>query len=353
MSIPVIPASAAGTVSYPGTTQGFHQTNPAGALMKISFVLLIKIRSHHDHNELDRLKNIQLRSYRKFLDLSLLQDFFIVASACDIEIIRDDLSTSYPEFPFVFVDEAQLCPSIQGGSGWTKQMILKIAVASLVNTDYYLTLDTDVFLTKPLSEADLLEQGKLVYQKERAQTHVKWWQASAQVLNYDAQLLLTRRFAMGVTPEYLVTEVSRKLQRDVESLHGTDDFAAWLMASRMSKKSLGNKLIRAVCQAAPVLCALFPKARLDQIRTCDWTEYTLYWTYLHKIGQLEAFYGEGERQVYGNCIWSEEDIKASDLRGLVEKAFLDNAHYHFSIFQSSIRNLDQSQLTELIDKHLA
>jgi len=320
--------------------------------MKISFVLLIKIRSHHDHNELDRLKNIQLKSLRKFLDPTILQDFFIIASREDIATIKDDLLRSYPEFPFVFVVEDQLCPSITGGAGWTKQMILKLAVANLVQTDYYLTLDTDVFLTKPLSEADLLQDGKLVYQKENPDTHKKWWKSSAHLLRVDPDRVLRKEFAMGVTPEYLVTEVCRKLQAEIESLHGTRDWAFWLMTSRMSKKSLLNKVIRKLCGSAPFLAAVLPKERVEQIRGCDWTEYSLYWTYLDKLQLAERYYAAGGRQLYGNCIWGEGDIKEQDLGTLMGKAFSDNAQYHFSIIQSSIKHLDTSRLAEIMKQYL-
>ena len=320
--------------------------------MKISFVLLIKIRSHHRHNELERLKSIQLKSLRKFLDLSILKDFFIVASQEDIQTIKDDLLRSYPEFPFVFVAEDELCPSIMGAAGWTKQMILKLAIANRVETDYYLTLDTDVFLTKPLSGADILQEGKLVYQKEDPRTHKKWWESSACLLNVAADRVLEKEFAMGVTPEYLVTEVCRKLQREIESLHATKDFAFWLMTSRMSKKSLSNKIIRVLCKSAPFLAGLLPRTRLDLIRTCDWTEYSLYWTYLNKLQLAEKYYAQNGRQVYGNCIWAEGDIKEMDLGALVQKAFKDNAGYHFSIIQSSIRNLDQSRLADLVAQQL-
>jgi hypothetical protein len=320
--------------------------------MKISFVLLIKIHSHHNHNELDRLKNIQLKSFRKFLDLSLLKDFFIVASAGDIEVIRDDLERSYPEFPFVFVPEEELCPSILWGSGWNKQMILKLAAASLVETDYYLTLDTDVFLTRELTGSNLLEQGKLVYQRENPATHRKWWSSSARVLDFDPERVARQPFAMGVTPEYLVTDVCRRLQAEIQSLYGTKDWAGWLMNSRMSKKSLPNKVIRFLTGAAPWLGLFFSQARLDQIRSCDWTEYTLYWTYLHKLELVQRYYAETTRQVYGNCVWGDTETRDADMRDLVQRTFSDNELYHFSIVQSSIKSLDQTELASMIGPYL-
>lgn len=320
--------------------------------MKISFVLLIKIQSHHNHNELERLKSIQLKSFRKFLDLSILKDFFIVASNEDIQIIKMDLLHSFPEFPFVFVDEETLYQSQKGDSGWTKQMILKLAVAGRVETDYYLTLDTDVFLTKQLSESDILRNGKLPCQKEAPGVHTKWWKSSSRILGIDPELALKNDQVMGVTPEYLVTDVCRKLQEEIENLHHTKDFASWLMTRRMSKKKLVNKITKALSEHVPAINCLIPKKTMDQITTCDWTEYTLYWTYLIKMQLTNHYYDENDRHVYGNCIWGEVGIRNNDIKLLVEKAFLDNSDYHFSIFQSSIKELDQTHLASLIGNYL-
>lgn len=320
--------------------------------MKISFVLLIKIRTHHDHNELDRLKNIQLKSFRKFLDISILKNFYIVASHEDIQIIKADLLKDYPEFPFVFVDEDVLCPALTGASGWTKQMILKIAVANMIDTDYYLTLDTDVFLTKALSGCDILRNGRLTFQKENPDTHVQWWKSSCRVLEVDADMLLKNKFVMGVTPEYLVTDVCRRLQHEIERLHCTKDFASWLISRRMSKKNLLNKIIKKLSETIPAINGLIPQAKMDQITTCDWTEYTLYWAYLSKMQLIDRYYDNGEQQVYGGCIWGGGEIRNRSVQGLVEKAFTDNDNFHFTIFQSSIKGLDQGYLARLISRYL-
>lgn len=320
--------------------------------MKISFVLLIKIRSHHDHNELERLKNIQLKSFRKFLDLSILKDFFIVAAREDIRVIKADLLRDYPEFPFVFVDEDALCPSLIGASGWTKQMILKIAVASMIETVYYLTLDTDVFLTKALSGSDILNNGKLTYQKENPATHIKWWKSSCRVLHVDVDNVLKNKFVMGVTPEYLVTDVCRKLQNEIEELYCSKDFASWLISRRMAKKNLFNKFIKKLSESLPVVNGLIPRKKLDQLTTCDWTEYTLYWSYLNKMQLTDRYYEDSDRQVYGGCIWGGGEIRDNDLRAIVEKTFTKNEDYHFSVFQSSIKELDQTYLAKLIGGYL-
>ncbi|MFZ2950689.1 MAG: DUF6492 family protein [Desulfuromonadaceae bacterium] len=320
--------------------------------MKISFVLLIKIRSHHSHNELERLKSIQLKSFRKFLDISILKDFYIVASREDIQIIKADLLKDYPEFPFVFVDEEALCPSLTGASGWTKQMIFKIAVANMIETDYYLTLDTDVFLTKALSGGDILRNGRLTFQKENPDTHVQWWKSSCRVLHVDPDMLLKNKFVMGVTPEYLVTDVCRRLQHEIERLHCTKDFASWLISRRMSKKNLLNKIIKKLSETVPIINEVVPQERMDQITTCDWTEYTLYWVYLNKYQLVDKYYDDNGRQIYGGCIWGKKDIRNNDLQALVEKAFTDNDDYHFSIFQSSIKELDQINLAKTIGNYL-
>jgi hypothetical protein len=178
-----------------------------------------------------------------------------------------EVLASYPEFPFIFVVEDELSPSLQGCPGWTKQMILKIAVASLVKTDYYLTLDSDIFLTKPLSHGDNLP--KLSVLDEKTGSHPTWWKSNCRVLQIDPEPLLKKKVVMGV----------------------------------------------------------------------------------NKLCLVDGYYAQDERQVYGNCVWSKEDI--TDLPKLVDKAFKDNALYHFPLVQSSIEGLDQGYLAELTGSHLA
>jgi len=231
-------------------------------------------------------------------------------------------------------------------------MILKIAVASRVETEYYLTLDTDIFLTRQLNAENFREQGKLVYQREQTATHRSWWASSARVLGYEPKRVLAEGRAMGVTPEYLVAEACRGLQKEIAQLHGTRDWARWLMESRMSKKKLPNKVVRFLVKSLPWSAPLLPGKRLAQVRTCDWTEYTLYWTYLHKHGLIGRYYADGERQVYGNCVWGETEMKGRELEELLEATFKDNALYHFSVVQSSIKHLDQARLAGLIARYL-
>lgn len=47
------------------------------------------------------------------------------------------------------------------GFGYRVQMLLKLGVARIVPTDFYITLDSDVLLTQPLEYADLFREGKV------------------------------------------------------------------------------------------------------------------------------------------------------------------------------------------------
>ncbi len=67
--------------------------------------------------------------------------------------------------------------SIQKCGGWRKQQLLKIAIANLVENEFYLTLDADVICLKPLDESKLIINGKALLQYEQRAQHPKWWKS--------------------------------------------------------------------------------------------------------------------------------------------------------------------------------
>jgi hypothetical protein len=88
--------------------------------------------------------------------------------------------------------------------GYAVQMAIKILVARLVTSDYYLTLDADVITTRTFNEADLFHKEDLVhyqnnnnrhhqrnrtifkakYTPESQEVHPHWWRGAANTLKY-------------------------------------------------------------------------------------------------------------------------------------------------------------------------
>ena len=52
------------------------------------------------------------------------------------------------------------------GTNYRIQMLLKIAIAALVPTEFYITLDSDVVVRRPVTFKDLVIDGKAIYQAE-------------------------------------------------------------------------------------------------------------------------------------------------------------------------------------------
>jgi len=165
------------------------------------------------------------------------------------------------------------------GAGYRLQMLLKLAVALLVETPFYLTLDLDVFMTRPTTREGFFVDGRALIQGEgwaggKTQHRAQWWAAAEQVLktgptccytqdlatcgNACDPLRLQPRPSIGVTPALLSVRISMALQAEIESLYATMAPLRW----------------------DAILISL--------LRENDWTEYTLYWTFACKSKFAES-----------------------------------------------------------------
>merc|ERR1712012_340038 len=97
------------------------------------------------------------------------------------------------------------------GTHYRLSMMLKLGVAYHVKTNFYITLDSDVFLKRHIKLDDLLPKGKALLQGLGKQQRDSWWQSSAAVLGADESGKCSWRdvgggeFSIGVTPSILST----------------------------------------------------------------------------------------------------------------------------------------------------
>ena len=111
-----------------------------------------------EDNDLERIIKIQLPTFRKFLNLNDLLEFIIISRSTDIPIIKEKLDKLFPEFPFVYYDEAVLLPELNSHidqlrrmwhPGWIIQQLAKLEISKYIKTEVYFSFETDLFLTKP------------------------------------------------------------------------------------------------------------------------------------------------------------------------------------------------------------
>lgn len=191
-----------------------------------------------------------LRSLETYLDSTLHTLFLISPEPIDV-------STTLPLR--TLVDRYFTLPNT---SGWFKQQLIKLAIASYIPTDVYLVLDSDMVLSVPLTYSDLFHNAALKYNSESFPTsnskhfsqNTRWWEASAGFLNVDVPR--TDQHLMAATPQVLSTRIVREL------------------------------------------LSFLPENWKDEFVRRECTEFTLYWLFLQQR-HLTSFY-----TILGYPLWS-------------------------------------------------
>jgi len=274
---------------------------------KLSIVLPIKIRVHHQHSELERVQRLLLPSIQKFLALDDVHEFLIIAAPGDIEEVRKGVESFATPLRIRVLADTDLVPRVEGmKSGWAKQQILKLAAANLVQTKHYLVFDADNLMVSPAGFEQLCPGGRARVTYEPYRIHSGWYRGSARVLRYEIDFERDDS-VLGVTPQILHTDICRKLQREIEIRNGK----------------------------APWECLL--------ARYRGWSEYTLYWLYMLKHYDAAELYDDAV-PLHRECIWHGADELTPEF---IERLF-DSGDVPFTVFQSRIRNLGIGDIHGLV-----
>jgi hypothetical protein len=86
------------------------------------------------------------------------------------------------------------------------QMAIKLLASFYVETSFYITLDADVILLRPLSYSNMIKANKALFQHESRSVHDTWWKGSSDLLGVsDITLANHSQDGFGVTPAILST----------------------------------------------------------------------------------------------------------------------------------------------------
>jgi Family of unknown function (DUF6492) len=219
-------------------------------------IMALKVRGRHYPDNIGRC-DILFESFRKFGIRGLLSEILIVIPG-DEEAYIKRYARAWNDFPIRFVIEDDYLQMFKSFSrlhevrGWHRQQIIKLFCAELVQSEFFLVLDPDVFAVKPIRYEDLIVDGRAIFETDRREWHADWWRDSAELLGVDPHL---ERPGMGVTPAILSSAGCRGLTRYITERHGRE----WY----------GVLLSRYMTQ---------------------WTEYTLYNLYLEHTGQFDKYH---------------------------------------------------------------
>ena len=329
---------------------------------KFSFVMpmVVNHRNNSDgSSDLDRFVKIQLPTFRKFLKIEDLHKFYIVSPKKDLEIIEKRLSAEFPEFPYEYVDELELLPQLKTfplnqvtvHPGWMIQIMSKVSIADRIETEHYMTFETDLFLTKPFGYENLFnDDGKLICSHftefENCPTKDKWHLHATALLFkgeidsfnlhkdnkneiVDGELKINK--VMGVSPNFFITKEMMNVRNWLEENY--------------------KDTIKQIGEDANYMDLLI---RCTNGHPETWVEYTLYWMWLYKIGKMDEYYSFKEpyvcwnelftfnyRQGYGDKYFGEFDTH-----------IMKNPQHYFNLVQSNLTHLKIEDIVDKIKPHL-
>ena len=183
---------------------------------KISAVLPLKLEKH----KTDSLEQCILlfESYLQYGQRLFFDRFLIVSPKTEIAKLKIKFGHFEKHLPLEYIDENLLISYVNKKpwvSGWRKQQLIKLAVSTIMNTEYYITFDADVLFKKNLANDDLFADGKAIIHTQSKMSRPKWWNGSAKILNVAPNLL---EVGMGVTPAILHTKSVRNLLEHLSDL---------------------------------------------------------------------------------------------------------------------------------------
>ena len=224
--------------------------------MTISAVLPLKTRGRHYAENIARC-DILFSSLRRFTRPELFDKILIVVPHDEFADAQR-YAKAWDDFPVVVIDESAHFGAFAEFSAphqirpWHRQQIIKLGAAALIDTEYFLVLDPDVFALRAFDESVLIPGGRALTHYQPRVREDYYWKASAELLGVDPHL---DRDALWWTPTLLSATLCRALHRRLETQYGED----WMR----------------------VLLARY---------MVDWTEYTLYWLNAEREGLLDAYH---------------------------------------------------------------
>ena len=249
--------------------------------------------------ELSQFHN-QLRTLSHFFDSTSIKEFVLITPVKQISrlesFLQDFIIGHLPNMPvFTLITDDECAPDVRNATmkdqkevplpGWVKQQLLKLSAAGLMQTPYYMVMDSDVFFTKHFKAVDLFKisdctemsvicdtHGQFAYQARndefpifsRNSEQKEWMRATAATLKLHVPL--DWRVAMGVTPQIFATDVPLQLSIFIQRRFRVTRWLQFLVdaLSESFTEANGWKL--------------------------PWTEYNLYWIFAHHVGVWDDYH---------------------------------------------------------------
>jgi hypothetical protein len=244
------------------------------------------------------------------------------------DLIHDERFRVVPETDVV--PEFSLFRSIPG---WYKQQLIKMAIATAIETPFYLTLDADVICVRQTDTADLVKQNRAachLIPGSLSRGKARWYEWAEATLNLEVK----RRQLHNVTPAVLSREAMLRLQEYLTTLYAHGDLSP---GHRGRKRTLllsllrrGGRVVPAGTSAHEWLCGW----RTYLALSLPWTEYALYYSFLEGTDLFHQYHFETDCCLYSveRSIWYEDQLSSWN----PSRIFDPGNPYCFVVFQSTL-----------------
>jgi hypothetical protein len=268
---------------------------------RLSAILPLKLRGSYHRENLARGR-ILFTSLLAFAEPDLFQEIHVVTPPGDVEAARG-MAADWPSLPLRIVDERDYLPTLRRrwfSNGHHIQQLIKLTAANRLVTPFFLTLDPDVILCKPLRREDLFLGERALLDTYPRRANPDCWNGAARVLGLSADLSAD---GMMVTPALLSRAVCQELFRRLEQRHGGDWATTLLRLGRWG-----------------------------------WTEYALYHLVAESEGMLDQVHavagpGAPRRLMCPTAVWAEFQFERWNL----PECFDPNTPGFFTLVQSNTR----------------
>jgi hypothetical protein len=163
------------------------------------------------------------------LDSRRIYEVIFLVPPKDIYILKPFLSNYWP-WPLSIISDDRLLKHIHTDS-YRLQMIFKLVLSQIIQTEYYMLLDSDCVAIWPIHVEQLLWQTnktnlplfKALYQIEERSDRDKWWPESEQVLQIESNTCLSMNSTsptIGVTPIILSRTIALRTLCRLQNLYG-------------------------------------------------------------------------------------------------------------------------------------
>jgi len=275
--------------------------------MTISAILPLKTKGRHYADNVARC-DILFSSLRHFTDPAIFSRILLIVPHDEFRSAQAH-ARAWSDFPIEVIDESAHFGVFRDYAAphqvrpWHRQQIIKLAAAEMIDTEYFMVFDPDVFALRRFDLETLLPGGRALTHLQPRRREQRYWEASAAILDTVPGL---DEQGIWWTPTLLSRTLCRALYRRLEAVHGE----SWM------RVLLSRYMV-------------------------DWTEYTLYWLNAEREGLIDRYHAApapGMPELHADeSVW----FAGRDGRGLqrwdAERHFGAEGNGLFAVVQSNTR----------------